>query len=89
MIKDISAMVEMAQQVHQEVLELITALVDDNSFDNESFVRNSSIFVLNHLPWSRRLAVCFPTPNTGLLAHLISQALSHILKLELLWVVAT
>ena len=47
-VKDISAMKETAERVHQEVLELITSLSDDNSSDRRSFVRNSLIFFQNH-----------------------------------------
>jgi hypothetical protein len=37
-----------AQQVHEEVLELISALSNDNSSDKASFVCNSSVFFLTH-----------------------------------------
>ncbi|KAJ6493488.1 hypothetical protein DFH09DRAFT_1104483 [Mycena vulgaris] len=48
MAKDISAMKKSAQQVHQEVLELISALSDDNSSDRESLVSDSVFSFSNH-----------------------------------------
>jgi hypothetical protein len=38
-------MKESAQRIHQEVLELILALSDDNSSESGSFVPNSSILI--------------------------------------------
>jgi hypothetical protein len=44
-VKDIGAMKKTAERIHQEVLQLISALSDDNSSDGGSFVSNSSIFI--------------------------------------------
>jgi hypothetical protein len=41
-------MKESAQRVHEEVLELISALSDDNGSDRGSLVRDTSVFSLNH-----------------------------------------
>jgi hypothetical protein len=89
MVKDMNAMKESGQQVHQEVLELISALSDDKSSYRGSTVCNFLILFLNHSAWPCRSEVCFTTPNTGLSVCHISPTHSYIFQLQLFFVVAT
>jgi hypothetical protein len=73
-LKDINVMKESAEKVHQEVLEFISALSDDNSSDRASVVCNSSLSFLitdqGLIVWKCVFQVftqvCRPIPYHGL-----------------------
>jgi hypothetical protein len=88
-VHDITVMKETAEQVHQEVLELITALSEDSSSDTGSFVCNYLVSILHYLPCYHRLEVCFPILGTGVWLCPMSPTYSHNFKLKLPFAAAT
>jgi hypothetical protein len=81
-------MKESAQQVHQEVLELISTLSDDKSSERGSTVCNSLIFFLSHSAFSCRSEVYFPTLKIGMWLRPVSQTVAHIIKHKLPCIIA-